>query len=121
MQYLAGKSPEPLDVCQNIEFGLKAEYEANPALTDVVCMHALDNAKVAVKKKLGYAKNENVTDLEEAQGIIDWCVAIGVERINDDLTLKEYLKRIEKVKKSVRRHSVYGKRSYYEFIRKFIV
>ena len=111
---------EHLDVCQNIEFGLKAEYEANPALTDVVCMYALDNAKVAVKKKLGYAKNENVTDLEEVQGIIDWCVAIGVERINEDLTLKEYLKRIEKVKKSVRRHSVYGKRSYYEFIRQFI-
>ena len=111
---------EHLDVCQNIEFGLKTEYEENSALTDVDCMYALDNAKVAVKKKLGYAKNENVTDLENAQGIINWCVTIGLERINEDLTLKEYLKRIDKVKKSVRRHSVYGKRSYYEFIKQFV-
>jgi len=112
---------EHLDVCQNIEFGLKAEYEANPELTDTICMYALDNAKVAVKKKLGYAKNEKVTDLDCAKGIIDWCVRIGLQRIGGDLPLKEYLKRIEKVKKSVRRHSVNGTRAYYEFIRQFTI
>ena len=32
-----------LDVCQNIEFGLKKEYEKNPNLTDTQCIFALEN------------------------------------------------------------------------------
>jgi hypothetical protein len=41
------------------------------------------------------------------QGIIDWCVAIGLERINEvkDVNLKEFLRLIEKVKRPVERHS----------------
>jgi hypothetical protein len=37
-----------LDVCQNIELGLKRAYEVNPLLTDSQCVMALDNAKTAI-------------------------------------------------------------------------
>lgn len=110
-----------LDVCQNIEFGLMREYENNPDLTDITCMFALEHAKVAIKKQFGFAGNEKVTHLEQAKGIIEWCVTIGLGRVKEsqDLSLKEYVKRIEKVRKSVRRHSRFGTRGYYEFIKKF--
>ena len=112
---------EYLDVCQNIEFGLMKEYENNPDLTDMTCIFALEHAKIAIKKQFGFASNEKVTDLEEVRGIIDWCVTLGLGRVkeNQDLPLKEYVKRIEKVKKSVKRHSKFGARAYYEFIKKF--
>ena len=112
---------EHLDVCQNIEFGLKEQYEINPALTDSQCIFALENAKVAIKKQFGFAANERVANNEQAKGIIDWCVAVGLQRVKEDrdLSLKEYVKRIEKVRKSVVRHAVFGPRGYYEFISKF--
>jgi hypothetical protein len=111
-----------LDVCQNIEVGLKIEYENNPDLTDLICINGLENAKVAIKKEFGFSKNEKVTSTEEVQGIINWCVSIGLERIGkvNDLTLKEYVARIDKVKKSVKRHSELGRRGYFEFIKKYV-
>ena len=111
-----------IDVCQNLEVGLKAQYEQNPNLTDTQCMFALENAKIAIKKEFGYAKNEKVTKMPEAQGIIEWCVDIGKQRIDkvNNLTLKEYVNRIEKIIKSVNRHSKYGNRGYYEFIKKYV-
>ncbi|MDB5902955.1 MAG: hypothetical protein JWM26_1833 [Betaproteobacteria bacterium] len=111
-----------LDVCQNIEAGLKQQYEHHADLTDAICIFALDNAKVAVRKRFGYAKNEKVTDHPLAQGVIAWCVNVGAERIGNinDLTLAEYIVRIEKIKRSVTRHSAYGVRGYYEFIRNFL-
>lgn len=111
-----------LDVCQNIEVGLKLEYERRPSLTDELCIFALENAKIAVKKSLGFAKNERVSDMEEIQGIIAWCMEVGQARIDkvNDLTSKEYLARIEKVRKSVKRHVGSDKRAYYKFIRQFM-
>ncbi len=111
-----------IDVCQNIEVVLKAQYEQNQKLTDTQCIFALENAKVAMKKEFGYAKNERVTNMEAAQGIIQGCVDIGKERIDkiNNLTLKEYGKRIDKIRKSVIRHSKYGARGYYEFIKKYV-
>jgi len=113
---------EHLDVCQNIEAGLKRQYELNPDLTDSICILALDHAKIAIKKQCGFAKNERVTDHPLAKGIIEWCTVVGVERIGkvNNLTLAEYIKRIEKIKSSVVRHSAYGNRGYYEFIRNFV-
>jgi hypothetical protein len=110
-----------LDVCQNIEFGLKREYERNPHLTDSLCILALENAKVAAKQQFGYAKNEPVSSTNEIQGVIQWCVAIALERVGkvNDLTLKEFLARLEKIKRSVELHSGAGSRSYFEFIRKY--
>ena len=111
-----------IDVCQNIEAGLKKQYELNPQLTDALCIFALDSAKIAIKQHYGFAKNEKVTTHPLAQGIIEWCAAVGVERIGkiNDLTLAEYLKRVEKIKRSVVLHSKYGSRGYYEFIKDFM-
>jgi len=113
---------EHLDVCQSIEVGLCEQYELHPELTDKQCVFALENAKIAIKKEFGYAKTEQVTTMEQAQGIINWCVKIGLERINNvnSLTLKEYTKRLEKVCKSVKRHSKFGVRAYYEFVRNYV-
>ena len=56
------------------------------------------------------------------KGIIDWCVTVGKERINkiNDLSLKEYVKRIDKIKRSVERHSDFGRRGYYDFIKDYV-
>jgi hypothetical protein len=110
------KDEKHLDVCQNIEYGLKHCYAINPRLTDSLCALAIDNAKIAIKQQFGFAKNEHVTSAEDAQAVIDWRVTVGLERIGkiNDLTLKEYVSRLEKIKSSVVRHSKDGKRSYYE-------
>jgi hypothetical protein len=111
-----------LDVLQNIEVGMRIEYEKNEHLTDRLTINALDNAKIAVKQEFGFAKNQKIIVDDDTKGIIDWCVAIGKKRINqdDNMTLEDYLNRIEKVKKSVIRHSQYGRREYYEFIKDFV-
>jgi len=111
-----------IDVCQIIEVGLRKQYELHPELTDIKCIFALENAKIAIKKEFGYARNERVADMEEVPGIIRWCVALGLERIEkiDALTLKEYVARIEKIRKSVKMHSRNGRRGYYEFIRHYV-
>jgi hypothetical protein len=116
------KDDAHLDVCQNIEVGLKLKYEENSHLTDIKVMYALDNAKIAVKQLYGFAKNEQVIIDEDTKGIIEWCVSIAQERIGkiNDLTLKEYLNRIDKVKRSVQRHSEYGRKGYYEFIKDYV-
>jgi len=111
-----------LDVCQEIEIALKREYELNPKLTDTRTIFALDNAKVAAKRHFGFAKNEPLTADPELQGIIQQCVAIAAERVGkvNDLTLKEFSTRIDKITRSVRRHSQDGSRAYYDFIRNYI-
>jgi hypothetical protein len=113
---------EHLDVCQNIEAGLKQVYERHAGLTDAICLFALENAKIAIRKHCGFARNEKVTDHPLAKDIVEWCVAVGVQRIGkvNNLTLPEYIARIEKIRRSVKRHSEYGSRGYYEFIRDFV-
>ena len=112
-----------LDVCQNIEAGLVQDYRNNPQLTDARCIMALDSAKIAIKQQFGFALNESVSTDPVLQGVIAWCVTVGMERIDklNALTLKEYVARIEKIKKSVIIHSdgVAGGRRYYEFIKRF--
>ena len=111
-----------LDVCQNIEAGLKVEYERNDGLTDEMCAYALERAKAAVKQQFGYGANESSSVSPELQGIVDWCVTVAGERVNESTgpTLKEFLARIDKVTRSVRRHAHDGSRSYYAFIREFL-
>ena len=111
-----------LDVCNEIEVGLIRRYRMHPRLTDMLCMLALDNAKIATKQACGFAKNESFRRTEETAGIIDDCVALGVARIGkvNDLTLKEYLARIDKIRRSVaRHHALDGTRGYYNFIQRF--
>jgi hypothetical protein len=110
------------DVLQNIEAGLKLQYELNPDLTDSLCVLALENAVIAIKKEFGYAKNEAVLQHPLTAGIIDWCTEVGMRRINEvgNLSLKEYIAAISKVKRSVIRHSAYGVRGYYDFIKNYV-
>jgi hypothetical protein len=111
-----------LDVCQNIEVGLRLEYDKNEKLTDAQVVNALENARVAVRQRFGYSKNEKVGDDPEIQGILDRCVKIAESRIGEDqsMTLKDFSRVLEKIKRSVRRHSEDGRRGYYEFIKDFV-
>ena len=113
---------EHLDVCMDIESGLKRQYENLPDLTDSLCIFALENAKIAVRKQFGFAKNERVVASELTAGVIEWCTGVGVARVGkvNNLSVAEYLARIEKIKRSVRRHSAFGARGYYEFIRSYL-
>jgi hypothetical protein len=111
-----------LDVCRDIEVRLKAQYEQHPELTDKLCVFGLDNAVIAVKQNCGFARNEQVSSHPLIAGIVESCVELGDNRIGkvNDLTLKEYVNRIAKIKRSVQRHSEYGHRAYYEFIRNYL-
>jgi hypothetical protein len=111
-----------LDVCQNIEAGLKVEYERNQSLTDDRCAFALDQAKIAVKHKFGFGKNESCRVDPDQQGIVDWCVEVAANRVDvsNGPTVKEFLARMDKVARSVRRHASDGHRSYFKFIREFL-
>jgi len=111
-----------LGVLQNIEAGLKQQYELHADLSDSLCIFALENAKTAIRQHCGFARNEKVTDHPLTKGIIEWCVAVGVERIEkiNNLTLREYIVQIEKIRRSVKLHSDYGARGYYEFIRDYV-
>lgn len=111
-----------LDVCQSIETGLKLQYDRHPSLTDVRCIFALENGKVAARQHFGFGKNEIVSRSSDIDGIIDWCVQVAGERVGkvNKLTRKEFNARVDKIIRSVRRHSQYGSRSYYEFIRNYL-
>ncbi len=111
-----------LDVCQNIEVGLKIEYERNPKLTDNMCIFGLDNAVIAVNHEFGFSRGQKIASHPDIEGVIKHCVDVGLLRVGkiNDLTLKEYLARLEKVKKSVKRHSAYGVRGYYDFIKNYV-
>ncbi|MBI9032143.1 hypothetical protein JEZ13_09115 [bacterium] len=111
-----------LDVLQNIEFGLKEEYENNKNLNDVKLIFALENAIIAIKKEFGYARNDKIVEDNDTNGVIYHCVQVGLERINNikDISLKDYVKCIERVKKSVMRHSQSGRRGYYDFIKNYV-
>ena len=72
-----------LDACQNVEAGLKIQYERNPALTDERCAFALDQDKIAVKQRFGFAKNESCPVDQGRQEIIDWCVECAATRVDN--------------------------------------
>lgn len=111
-----------LAVCQTIESGLKAEYEATPELTDALCLIGLDNSIIAVKQKFGFARNESVRSHVAIDGIVAHVVNVGVDNIGKagDLTLKEYVAIINEVRKSVVRHSAFGSHGYYDFIKNYV-
>ena len=111
-----------LDVCQDIETGIKLVYDVDPGMTDAICMFALDQAKIAIKQQFGYAVNERVTRTPGAQALLAWFMTVGLGRIGkvNDLSLKDYVARLEKIRRSVARHAGAGERSYYEFIRQYL-
>jgi hypothetical protein len=111
-----------LAVCQLIESGLSAEYDALPELTDALCVIGLDNSIIALKHEFGFAKNEAVRSHPAIDGIVAHVVDVGVGNIGeaDGLTLKEFVALVNKVKKSVVLHSAFGPRGYYDFIRNYV-
>ncbi|HAT29277.1 MAG TPA: hypothetical protein DCW29_00010 [Janthinobacterium sp.] len=111
-----------LDVCFDIEVRLRLEYQRHPDLTDKLCAFGLENAVIAVKQHYGFAKNERVAGHPLIAGIVAACVELGDTRIGKikELTLKEYVIRIAKIKRSVLRHSDHGLRAYYEFIQQYV-
>ena len=111
-----------LDVCLDIEVRLKEQYQKHPELTDQLCAFGLDNAVIAIKQHYGFAKNEKVSTHPLASGIVETCVELGNIRIGkiNNLTLKEYVTIIAKIKRSVLRHSAHGPRAYYEFIANYV-
>ena len=111
---------DKLSILQDIETALKGIYEGNLELTDTLCVLSLENARIAFKQKLGFSKNEQVTDSPYAQEIIESCVKIGLTLVESGVDSKEYLRCLEKVKNSVKRHSEYGPRGYYEFVKKYV-
>jgi hypothetical protein len=60
--------------------------------------------------------------LPGTESVVDWGVEVGRQRVGEqsDLTLKEYIARLEKIKRSVKRHSAAGPRGYYEFVRDYV-
>ena len=64
-------------------------------------------------------KNDSFSRAPEIQGIVERCVAIAGERVGtvNDLTLKELVAGLDKIKHSVQRHSGSGSRSYDVFIK----
>lgn len=75
-----------------------------------------------MKQRFGFGINESSRVSPELHSIVDWCVLVAVKRVNESTgpTLKEFLARIDKINRSVRRHSQDGSRSYYLFIREFL-
>ena len=82
-----------LDMCQNVEAGLKIQYERNPALTDERCAFALDHAKIAMKQRFGCARNESCKVGPDQQGIIDGCVERAATPMGQHTTLYCSLRR----------------------------
>ena len=111
-----------IDICQDIEIGLKNAYESNASLTDDRCAYALDRAKIAVKQRFGFAIKESCNVAPDLQVILDSCVEVAVAHVNkpNGPDLREFLALIEKVRRSVRRHSQDGNRAYYNFVRQFL-
>jgi len=109
-----------LHILQAIERGLVDIYETNPALTDASVVFALEVGKIAIKQIHGYAKSQNGTGEPIHQGVIQHVVKVGKEHIGKGLSLDDYVKCVDKVKRSVERHRSYGLRGYYDFIKKFL-
>lgn len=111
-----------LYVCERIERELCAEYELNAALTDTKCIFALDRAKIAVKQAYGFAKNENPAVDPSLQGITTRMVALARAVVDESNgpTLRDFTARIDKIARTVRRHSHDGNRAYFEFVRDYL-
>ncbi len=109
-----------LHILQDIEGGLVDIYDADPTLTDASVVFALEIGKVAIKQVHGYAKSQKSTGEPHHQPVIDHIVATGKQRIGTALSLDDYVKCVDKVKRSVERHRSHGLRGYHDFIQQFL-
>lgn len=113
---------QELDLCKAIETGLCNEYRRQAALTDALCIIGLDNAVIALKQHAGFAKNETVLSHPGIDGVVAQVRTIGLDQIaqGDNLTLKDIIAAINKIKKSVARHTAYGPRAYFTFVQDYV-
>ena len=107
---------------KELESALVDEYRGNSQLQDLKVAMALDHAKVALKQEFGFAKKETVSDEWLIQGIIEKVKVIGCKWIADheDIDVRCVVSLVDKVKRSVNRHSSHGLRGYYEFVKNFV-
>ena len=109
-----------LHILQAIEDGLVVIYADSPSLTDANVVFALDIGKIAIKQVYGFAKSQNGVGEPQLKTVVQHVVKTGQRLIGKDLTLDDYVKCVDKVKRSVERHRSYGIRGYYEFIQQFL-
>lgn len=113
-----------LDVLQNIELGLKMIYEDHADASDFHIMQGLGKSIIAMKKKKVSAKNQNADpDNEIEKEVISHVAQIEDMRVGkmNNLTDEEYMRCINEIAKSVKRHNAVGGRTgYYGFIKRFI-
>ena len=117
------KSDTHMAVCQAIEQVLLSHYRLQDELSDPQSVFALDKTKIALKKQFGFAKNEVLAPHELTQNLVDDLLEMGLIIIEQDKTmpLKEFIDLLDKVKKSVQRHSNYGSRGYFLFIQQHLL
>lgn len=105
----------------DIETILVAEYEKNPNLTDGQCIFGLENAKIAVKQHFGFGKSETIKRHAETDNIINNLAQLADKHHQaNNLTPKEFITQLDKISRSVRRHSEHGHRAYYQFVKDYI-
>jgi hypothetical protein len=121
-QESAMNSGQELSLCNFIETGLSAIYETTPDLTDGMCILGLDNSVIALKHHFGFARNETVLSRPGIDDIVEHVVDVGIRATDEvnDVTLKDFIGVINKIKKSVIRHSAFGPRAYYDFIKNYV-
>jgi len=92
-------SKPELSLCMAIETALSAQCRLKPELTNALCIIGLDNAIIALKQKLGFARNETVLSRPVIDDIVAPVVSIGVDNVNiDGLTLKNFVAVVHKIK-----------------------
>lgn len=111
-----------LSLCNFVETSLSIIYESIPELTDGMCVLGIDNAVLALKQHYGFAKNETVLKRPVIDDIVESLVALGVAAIDEkmDVSLKDFIAVLTKIKKSVIRHSAFGPRAYYDFVKNYV-
>lgn len=85
--------PRLLPLAEKIERALMQEYQRTPALTDVLCIFGIENARIAIRQHFGFGRNERLSVGPETRGVVDACVAIAKEHVDEDagLSMKEFL------------------------------
>jgi len=105
----------PVDVYKNL---MDAAYENTDGIKRYI---NLRKKHLKLEKYHTYDRFLTLVD-DDTKTVIDHCLIIGKHRINNtkEINLKDYLKCIEQIKKSVKRHSQDGRRGYYEFIKDYV-
>lgn len=111
-----------LALLQAIETALADAYRADPDLNDALCVVGLDNAIIALKQAFGFARNETVLRRAGIDLVVAHVVKVGTDNISatGEPSLKDFIVLVNKVKRSVVRHSAFGPRAYFDFVSGYV-